>query len=72
MKTRALAARLAQSGYVRVNGVRVASAGRALRVGDVLTIAFEHTTRVVEVLALGERRGPATEAETLLRDVSHS
>ncbi len=69
-KTRALAARLAQSGYVRINGHRVVSAGRAVRTGDVLTVALEQTVRVLRVAALGVRRGPATEARTLYDDLS--
>ena len=38
--------------------------------GDVLTIALQHMVRVVRVVALGERRGPATEAATLYDDLS--
>jgi ribosome-associated heat shock protein Hsp15 len=70
VKTRALAAKLAQSGHVRINGRRVEAASRSVRVGDVLTIALERTVRVIEVVGLGLRRGPAPEARTLYRDVA--
>lgn len=70
MKTRALAARLATSGHVRLNGRRVGAAGQALRVGDVLTIALERAVLVLEVAAPGVRRGPAVEARALYRDLS--
>lgn len=69
-KTRALAARLAQSGHVRINGQRVVSAGRSVKSGDVLTVALERTVRVLRVAELGERRGPAAEARTLYDDLS--
>jgi ribosome-associated heat shock protein Hsp15 len=67
VKTRSLAARLAQSGHVRLNGRRVNAAGRAVRVGDILTIALEQAVLVLEILDLGERRGPAAEAQQLYR-----
>ncbi|MBN8889625.1 MAG: hypothetical protein J0H91_04950, partial [Rhodospirillales bacterium] len=38
-----------------------------LRVGDVLTIGLRAEVRVVEVLALADRRGPAREAQALYR-----
>ncbi|PZQ11968.1 MAG: RNA-binding protein [Ancylobacter novellus] len=68
VRTRSLAARLATSGHVRLNGRRVETAARPVRIGDVLTIALEDDVRVLEVVALGERRGPAEEARTLYRD----
>ena len=68
-KTRSLAAKLVAEGYVRVNGERVENAAKALAVGDVLTVAAAHTTAVVRVEALGERRGPASEARLLYVDL---
>lgn len=72
MKTRALAAELAQSGHVRLNGRRIEAAGRAVRIGDVLTVALERTALVLEILDLGERRGPASEARSLYRQPENS
>lgn len=37
--------------------------------GDVLTFAQARQVRVVRVLSLGERRGPAAEAQLLYEDV---
>ena len=68
MKTRSLAAKLAQSGHVRINGRRVDAASRPVRIGDVLTVALETTVRVIEVVDLGARRGPPAEARTLYRE----
>ncbi|MFC3691254.1 RNA-binding S4 domain-containing protein [Chenggangzhangella methanolivorans] len=68
VKTRSLAAKLAQSGHVRLNGRRIDAAGRAVRVGDVLTIALDRSVLVLEIVDLGERRGPAVEAQMLYRN----
>ena len=50
---------------MRVNGERVENAAKALAVGDVVTVALAHTTAVVRVQELGQRRGPAPEARQL-------
>ena len=70
VKTRSLAAKLVQSGHVRLNGTRIDQPSKAVKPGDVLTIALERTVRVLKVVDLGERRGPATEARELFEDLS--
>ena len=70
VKTRALAVRLVTEGHVRVNSVRVATASKALKTGDVVTVALERHVRVLRVLAGGERRGPAPEAQSLYEDLA--
>ena len=69
-KTRSLAARLVTEGHVRVNSVRVETASKAVKSGDVVTVALERHVRVLRVLAGGERRGPAPEAQTLYEDLA--
>ncbi|MBX9930485.1 MAG: RNA-binding S4 domain-containing protein [Methylobacterium sp.] len=71
-KSRSLAARLVTDGFVRLNGVRIESAAKAIACGDVLTVAALHGTATVRVLDLGERRGPAAEARLLYEDLSPS
>ena len=66
-KTRSLAARAVAEG-VRVNGRRVEKPGAAVRPGDVLTFPRGRAVFVVEIVALGERRGPAPEARALYLD----
>ena len=70
VRTRVLAARLAASGHVRVNGQRIDAPGRALHVGDVLTIALAARVKVLRVLAFAERRGGAEQAKQLYDDLS--
>ena len=69
-KTRTLAAKVIASGGVRVNGNRVAKPSVAVRPGDALTFAQGERIRVVVILALGARRGPALEAQALYEDRS--
>lgn len=67
-KTRALAAKTAARG-LRINGARTDKAHALVRPGDALTFAQGRAVRVIRVLALGDRRGPATEAATLYEDL---
>lgn len=69
LKTRSLAAALVQSGRIRVNGERISKASRAVRPGDVLTFPLGAHVRVVRILFLAERRGPAPEAQSLYEDL---
>tara|TARA_R110002096_G_scaffold57191_1_gene145257 strand:+ start:991 stop:1392 length:402 start_codon:yes stop_codon:yes gene_type:complete len=69
-KTRTLASQLCKSGKLRINGERVSKASVTVQVGDVLTFSKVNDIKVVQLLALGERRGPATEAQTLYDDQS--
>ena len=64
-RTRPLAQAATAAGRVRLNGIRIEKPGHALRPGDVLTLGKGGQVIAVRVLALAERRGPATEARTL-------
>lgn len=70
VKSRSLAAKLAQSGRVRVNGDKVNLASRQVGAGDVLTITLDRQIRVLKVVLAGERRGPFEEARLLFEDMS--
>ena len=69
-KSRALATEEIESGHVRINGVKTRKPGHVLRTGDVLTFPQGNDIRVVRVLDLGYRRGPATEAQLLYLDLA--
>ena len=73
-KSRAICARIVETGGVRVNRQPTDKPHYKLRPGDVLTFALgsaeRGVVRVLRVLALGDRRGPATEARTLFEDIS--
>lgn len=70
LKSRTLAAELCAGGRVRVSGRVVAKPSQTIKVGDVLTFPLGPHIRVIEVKALGQRRGPAEEARTLYEDLS--
>jgi ribosome-associated heat shock protein Hsp15 len=69
VKTRSLATRLVVDGRMRVNGVPTQKAHYAVKAGDVLTFPLGPHIRVVKVVALGIRRGPAAEAQALYEDL---
>ena len=64
-RTRLLAQAAASAGKVRLNGNRVEKPGHAIKPGDVLTLGRGAQIMAVRVLALAERRGPASEARNL-------
>ncbi|MEX0283688.1 MAG: RNA-binding S4 domain-containing protein [Paracoccaceae bacterium] len=69
-KTRSLAARQVSDGHVRLNGNRVQKTSQAVMADDVLTFPQARAIRVVRVVALGTRRGPAEEAQALYEDLA--
>lgn len=69
-KTRTLAQSQVTSGKVRVNSDKINKANHSVRPGDVLTFVKERTVRVIEIVGIGERRGPAPEAQLLYKDLS--
>nr|WP_323779947.1 RNA-binding S4 domain-containing protein [Amylibacter sp.] len=69
-KSRSLSTKLVAGGHMRVNSERVIKGSFGVGVGDVLTFPQGDHVRVIEVVALGERRGPAPEAQALYLDLS--
>ena len=65
--TRTACAGMAESGLLRINRQPTDKPHAKVRVGDVLTLPLYSGVRVIEVLALTERRGPAPEAQALYR-----
>jgi ribosome-associated heat shock protein Hsp15 len=68
-KTRGLATKVVSGGHVRVNASKVSKPSHAVGVGDTLTFPQGNRVRVVRLLATGDRRGPASEAQTLYDDI---
>jgi ribosome-associated heat shock protein Hsp15 len=63
-KTRSLARQAVDAGKVEVDGQR-AKPARLVRVGDALRIVRGEEAFEIEVRAIGNRRGPASVAQTL-------
>ena len=55
---------------MRVDGTIATKPARQVGPGMVLTFSKEQDVKVVRILACGERRGPAPEAQTLYDDLS--
>lgn len=70
MKARSDCARLVAGGLVRINRQVTDKPHARLRPGDVLTLPLRQQVRVVRVLALASRRGPAPEAQALYEEVA--
>jgi ribosome-associated heat shock protein Hsp15 len=68
-KSRDLAQDCVESGHLRLNAQRCKKPGHGVVVGDVLTFPQGGQIRVVRVLALAQRRGPATVAQALYCDL---
>ena len=69
-KTRTLAATIVGGGNVRINGALAYKRSATITPGDVLTFPKDDHIRVIQIDALGERRGPAPEAQALYTDLS--
>ena len=69
MKARSDCARLVAEGLVRINRQVTDKPHARLRPGDVLTLPLRQDVRVVRVLSLATRRGPAPEARMLYEDL---
>jgi ribosome-associated heat shock protein Hsp15 len=57
---------------VRLNKVKVGKPSHEVGPGDVLTLALHGRVRVIKVLAIATRRGPASEAQTLYESIAGS
>lgn len=69
-RSRSAAQALAEAGAIRLDGRRVDRAHTSVRVGSVIAFVQGDAVRVVRVLALPSRRGPASEAATLFADAA--
>ena len=69
-KTRSLATKRVNGGRIRINGNKLKKSSDIVRIGDILTFAQGNDIRVIRVLNLGTRRGPAQEAQSLYEDIT--
>ena len=72
LKSRTLAQALIEAGNVRVDGKRVAKASEEVKVGSVIALPLRGQVRVLRVLALPARRGPASEARSCYEELEAS
>lgn len=70
IRQRQLAAELIRRRRIRLNDQLVEKVHKAVRPGDVITLVIPAGVEVLEVVALGERRGPAPEAQALYKKLA--
>ena len=68
-KSRTLAQALIEAGHVRIDGKRVAKPSEEVKVGSVVALPMRGAVRVLQVVTLPTRRGPAAEARTCYREL---
>ena len=69
-KTRGGVQRMLEDLPVRMDGRRITKPSCPVKEGAVLTLPFHGRVRVVEILSLPDRRGPADEAKSHVRELS--
>jgi ribosome-associated heat shock protein Hsp15 len=62
IKSRTQAQGVIDEGHVRIDGKRVERPSEEVRVGSVIALPLHDQVRILKVLELPKRRGPATEA----------
>jgi ribosome-associated heat shock protein Hsp15 len=69
VKSRTLAQAVIDSGYVRIDGKRVEKAAEEVRVGSTIALPLHDKGRILRVLMLPTRRGPAAEARSCYEEL---
>lgn len=72
LRARGDCAGLAAGGFIRINRQATDKAHARVRIGDVLTVPLRGDVRVVRVLSLAARRGPAPEARRLYEELTEA
>ena len=69
VKSRTLAQGLIDTGHVRIDGKRAEKPSEPVRVGSIIALPLREKVRILRVLALPERRGPASEARACYEEL---
>jgi ribosome-associated heat shock protein Hsp15 len=68
-RSRTLAQAIIDEGRVRIDGKRVGKPSEEVRVGSIVALPLHDRVRIVKVLALPVRRGPAAEARACYQEL---
>jgi ribosome-associated heat shock protein Hsp15 len=69
VKSRTLAQSIVANGHVRIDGKRVEKSSEEVRVGSVIALPLRDEVRILRILSLPERRGPASEARSCYEEL---
>ena len=64
VKSRTMAQSIIEAGHVRIDGKRVKKPSEEVRTGSVVALPLRDQVRILRVLSLPARRGPASEARS--------
>ena len=70
VKSRTLAQGVIDTGHVRIDGKRVDKSSEEVRAGSVVALPIHDRVRILRVLELPTRRGPAREARTCYEELA--
>nr|WP_294167157.1 RNA-binding S4 domain-containing protein [uncultured Sphingomonas sp.] len=70
IKSRTQAQALLDEGRTRIDGRRVEKPSDTVKPGSVVALPLRGQVRVIRVLGLPERRGPAPEAQTFYEEIA--
>ena len=69
LKSRTLAQAVIETGHVRIDGRRVEKSSEEVRVGSIVALPLHDRVRILRVLSLPARRGPAPEAQACYEEL---
>jgi ribosome-associated heat shock protein Hsp15 len=69
VKSRTLAQHVVETGHVRLDGKRVEKPSEDVRAGSIIALPLHDQVRILRVLDLPTRRGPAAEARACYQEV---
>ena len=69
VKSRTLAQGVIEAGHVRIDGKRVGKPSEDVQPGSTIALPLHGKVRVLKVLSLPQRRGPAAEARTCYEEL---
>jgi len=72
VKSRTLAQGIIDEGYVRIDGKRVEKSSDEVREGSIVALPLHDAVRVIRVLSLPARRGPAPEARACYEELTQA
>lgn len=69
VKSRTLAQAVIEAGHLRIDGKRVEKVSEDVRPGSTIALPLHGRVRVLRVVALPERRGPASDARRCYEEI---
>lgn len=70
VKSRTSAQSLIETGYVRIDGKRIEKPSEQVREGSLIALPLHDRVRVLRVLSMPPRRGPAREARLCYEELA--